>query len=60
MYYKIPISKKLLSTKCNISEVTISKTYMKLKNNINYLKPIFNNVQKYIDMSDNTIYTDVK
>lgn len=55
MYYKISISKKILSTKCNISEVTISKTYMKLKNNMNYLKPIFNNVQKYIDMRDNTI-----
>jgi transcription initiation factor TFIIB len=60
MYYKISISKKTLSKKCNISEVTISKTYMKLKNNIKYLEPILNNVQKYIDMSDNTIYTAVK
>jgi transcription initiation factor TFIIB len=60
MYYKIGISKKLLSTKCNISEVTISKTYMKLKSNMSYLKPIFENVHKYIDISDNTIYTDVK
>ena len=60
MHYKICISKKIFSTKCNISEVTISKTYMKLKSNMNYLEPIFNNVQKYIDMSDNTIYTDVK
>ena len=55
MYYKIPISKKNLSKKCDISEVTISKTYMKLKNNMEYLEPILNNVQKYIDISDNTI-----
>ena len=55
MYYKVSISKKKLSEKCNISEVTISKTYMKLKTNMNYLEPIFNNVHKYIDMSDNTI-----
>ena len=38
IYYKIPISKKILSKKCNISEVTISKTYMKLKSNMNYLE----------------------
>ena len=55
IYYKINISKKILSKKCHISEVTISKTYMKLKNNITYLEPILNNIQKYIDMSDNTI-----
>lgn len=59
-YYNIVLSKKYLSKKCNISEVTISKTYMKLKNNISYLNPILNNVQKYIDMSDNTKYIDVK
>jgi len=52
-YYKKSISKKVLSEKCNISEVTISKTYMKLKTNIDYIKPIFNSVQKYIDINDN-------
>lgn len=60
IYYNISVSKKYLSNKCSISEVTISKTYMKLKNNMNYLAPILNNVQKYIDMSDNTKYIDVK
>ena len=55
MYYNVPISKKNLSKKCDISEVTISKTYMKLKNNMEYIQPILDSVQKYIDISDNTI-----
>lgn len=54
-YYNYNITKKIISNKCNISEVTISKIYVKLKSNFDLFKPILNNVQKYIDMSDNKI-----
>ena len=54
-YYKVPISKKIISKKCNISEVTISKIYVKLKSKYHLLKPILDNVHKYIDMSDKMI-----
>ena len=53
-YYKKSISKKYLSEKCMISEVTICKTYKKLKENIKYLKHILDEcVHKYIDINEN-------
>lgn len=45
-YYKVPITKKKLSNKCIISEVTISKIFVKLKNNYKLIKPILDNVHK--------------
>ena len=53
-YYGEDISKKELSNKCLISEVTICKTYKKLKENISYLNPILDiYVHKYIDIKAN-------
>lgn len=55
LHYNINLSKKFISEKCHISEVTISKTTQKMKNNSKMLEPIFENVQKYIDINTNTI-----
>ena len=56
-YYNKNISKKILSSKCLISEVTICKTFKKLKENIQYLKPILDkSIHKYIDINDNAKY----
>lgn len=55
LYYGITLSKKFISDKCLISEVTIAKTINKLKLNEKKLEPIFKNVYKYIDINTNTI-----
>jgi transcription initiation factor TFIIIB Brf1 subunit/transcription initiation factor TFIIB len=55
LHYNIDLSKKSIAEKCNISEVTISKTIQKLKNSDKMLKPIFKNVQKYIEINTNTM-----
>ena len=46
--FNISINKKIISKKCLISEVTISKTNSKLKLNNHHLKRLINYSKKYI------------
>lgn len=46
--FNIPINKKIISQKCLISEVTISKTNSKLKTNSHHIKRLIDYSKKYI------------